>query len=149
MCGFRGDPRRGCSCTPFQVRSYAGRISGPLLDRIDLRVEVPALSYADLAGPGGEASSSIAERVRQARARQTERGGLSSDLSGARLREVAAPDRDGARLLATAVDRLGLTARAHDRVLRVARTIADLERSERVAARHIGESLQFRGTVAE
>lgn len=137
LCGFRGDSRRGCSCTPTQLRSYAGRVSGPLLDRIDLRVEVPALSYADLTGPGAEAFSSIAARAFQARARQVERGGLNSELSGARLREVATPDREGTRLLAAAVDRFGLTARAHDRLLRVARTIADLERSERVAAHHV------------
>lgn len=149
LCGFRGDPRRGCSCTPSQLRAYAGRISGPLLDRIDLRVEVPALSYADLTGPGSEPSASIAERVLAARARQAGRRGLNSELSGARLREVAVPDRGGTRLLAAAVDRFGLTARAHDRVLRVARTIADLDASEGVVARHVGEALQFRGVTAE
>ena len=149
VCGFRGDARRGCSCTPTQLRSYAGRVSGPLLDRIDLRVEVQALSYADIAGPGGEASSLIAERVALARARQAERRRLNCELSGARLRQFAVPDRDGTRLLAAAVDRFGLTARAYDRVLRVARTIADLEGSEAISARHLAEALQFRGAISD
>lgn len=112
-------------------------------------MEVQALSYAELMGPGGEASSSIAARVRAARATQEQRGTLNRELSGAQLRTVSSHDRGAARLLSNAVDRLGITARAHDRVLRVARTVADVEGSERVMARHVGEALQFRGVAAE
>jgi magnesium chelatase family protein len=143
-CGFRGDRVRGCACTPRQVAAYQGRVSGPLLDRIDLHVEVQTLCYAELTGPGGEATAPIAARVRAARASQARRGVLNAELAGGRLRDVGAPDRDGARLLGTAIDRLGLTARAHDRLLRVARTIADLEGSGRIAGAHVGEALQFR-----
>jgi magnesium chelatase family protein len=148
-CGFQGDSRRGCACTPNQLRSYAGRISGPLLDRIDLRVEVRALAYAELAGAPGEASAKISERIAAARARQALRSGLNAALSGARLRENAATDREGTRLLAAAVDRYGLTARAHDRVLRVARTIADLDHAGPIAARHLAEALHLRMGVTD
>jgi magnesium chelatase family protein len=144
LCGFRGDPRRGCSCTPAQVQGYAGRLSGPLLDRIDIRVEVRALSYAELTSPPGETTACVAARVGAARARQRDRGTLNQSLAGARLREVAVPDAAGTRLLAAAVDRYGLSARAHDRVLRVARTIADLDDSGPIATRHLAEALQLR-----
>jgi magnesium chelatase family protein len=148
LCGFRGDPRRGCSCTPSKIQSYAGRISGPLLDRIDLRVEVRSLSYAELTGPPAEPSLAVATRVLQARQRQRQRGALNSTLSGPRLRESATPEYAGVRLLSAAVDRYGLTARAHDRVLRVARTIADLDDAPRIGTRHLAEALQLRGAVA-
>jgi len=148
-CGFRGDPRRACSCTPRQIAGYQGRISGPLLDRIDIRVEVQGLSYAEIVGPDGEATSPIAGRVRAARAAQEQRGTLNRELNGAQLRAVAAQDRGAERLLSHALDRLGITARAHDRLLRVARTAADLEGSQRVLAHHVGEALHFRGMAAE
>jgi magnesium chelatase family protein len=147
-CGG-GGAAEACDCTPRQRRAYRGRVSGPLLDRIDLHVEVPALPYAHLSGPPGEGSSAIAARVAAARARQLVRAPetgarTNAMLSPAALRGVAAPDAAGTRLLEAAVDRLGLTARAHDRVLRVARTLADLEDNESVTAHHVGESLQFR-----
>jgi magnesium chelatase family protein len=145
-CGFLGDSRRGCSCTPAQLQRYAGRLSGPLLDRIDIRVEVRALSYAELTGPPGESSWSVSARVAAARARQRRRGALNRSLSGASLREIAVPDAAGTRLLAAAVDRYGLSARAHDRVLRVARTIADLDDCGPIATRHLAEALQLRRT---
>ena len=148
-CGGRGDERRGCACTPSRLQGYQARISGPLLDRIDLHVEVPALSYAQMAGPPGERSPAVARRVRDARARQHARAALTgvltnADLGGAALGRVARPDADGRRLLERAMDQLGLTGRAHDRLLRVARTLADLEHREGVAARHVAEALQFR-----
>jgi len=148
-CGNLGDRVRGCSCTAVRLRAYGARISGPLLDRIDLQVEVPALPYDEMAGPPGEPSSAIAARVRDARARQAARvagsGALSNaDLDGGQIRLYAKPDVEGARMLATAMDRLGLTGRGHDRLLRVARTLADIEGAEMLAGRHVAEALQFR-----
>ena len=148
-CGGRGDPRRGCACPPGRFQTYQARISAPLLDRIDLHVEVPALPYADMSGPPGERSSLVARRVREARARQLARVSLTgvltnADLGSAALLEVARPDTDGRRLLERAMDQLGMTGRAHDRLLRVARTLADLEHCDGVASRHVAEALQFR-----
>jgi magnesium chelatase family protein len=148
-CGWRGDRSRSCGCTPHQVRSYQHRISGPLLDRIDLHVEVPTLPYADLTGRPGEPSADIARRVEGARERQLARrpatGALTNaDLDGRRVRGLADPDAEAIRLLASAVDRLTLSGRAHDRLLRVALTLADLEGARRVAGRHIAEALEFR-----
>jgi magnesium chelatase family protein len=148
-CGNLGDRVRGCSCTAARLRAYGARISGPLLDRIDLQVEVPALPYDEMAGPPGEPSSAIAARVRDARARQAARvagsGALSNaDLDGGQIRLYAKPDVEGTRMLATAMDRLGLTGRGHDRLLRVARTLADIEGAEMLAGRHVAEALQFR-----
>ncbi len=148
-CGLRGSRSGACGCTPYRIRSYQGRLSGPLLDRIDLHVDTPAVAYAEMTGPPGEASAAIAARVLQARTRQAERiartGVLTNaEVPAAALRSVAAPDEAGARLLARAMERLGLTGRAHDRLLRVARTIADLEGTEGVGASHVAEALQFR-----
>jgi magnesium chelatase family protein len=110
---------------------------------------VTALTYAEMERPGGEASAVIAERIRLAREIQSRRGpGTNGDMPSPQLRSVAAPDRDGRRLLALAMDRLGLTGRAHDRLLRVARTLADLEAADSVAGRHVAEALQFRGHTA-
>ncbi|HET7295380.1 MAG TPA: ATP-binding protein, partial [Vicinamibacteria bacterium] len=144
-CGFLGDARRPCRCTPGQVRNYRARISGPLLDRFDLRVEVSALPFADLNGPPGEPSQAVATRVARARGRQAERQGRSNaELGPAAIRLHAALDADGQAFLAAAVDRLGVTGRGHDRLLRVARTIADLEGTPGVHARHLAEASQFR-----
>jgi len=142
---------RACACTPRQVATYQGRVSGPLLDRIDLHVEVAALPYAEITGPPGEGTEAVSARVAAARGRQGVRGGGASpcnaDLGGSTLRTVAAPDAGGRRLLETAMERLGLTGRGHDRVLRVARTIADLEGADRLSAAHVAEALQFRGAA--
>ena len=148
-CGHLGDRLRACRCPESRLRSYRARVSGPLLDRIDLQVEVPALPYEEMAGPPGEASATVAARVHAARERQAARAAATgqftnADLDGEHIREHARPDEDGARLLASAMDRFGLTGRGHDRVLRVARTLADLEGAAGVAARHVAEALQFR-----
>ena len=148
-CGHLGDSRRGCNCTPHRVEGYRGRISGPLLDRIDLVAEVPALTYAELSGPPGERSDVVSGRVRAARERQARRAcgggpGANAALDAAQLRATVRLETDAARLLATAVDRLGLTGRAHDRLLKVALTIADLAGAERVGGAHLAEALQFR-----
>lgn len=148
-CGGLGDRSTVCHCPAERVRAYRARLSGPLLDRIDLHVEVPALPYDDLSGAPGEPSAAVAVRVAHARARQLERsertGALTNaDLDGTRAREQAGCDPEIRRLLAQAVDRLGLTGRGHDRLLRVARTLADLDGQEAVQARHIAEGLQFR-----
>jgi magnesium chelatase family protein len=148
-CGGFGDAFRPCHCTPSAVQAYQRRISGPLLDRVDLHVEVPALPADDLEGPSGEASSRVAGRVAQARQRQLARGpsGTNATLDPAALRSIARPGPEGLRLLRAAVDRLRLSGRAYDRLLRVARTIADLEGEPAVCARHLAEALQFRPTV--
>lgn len=128
-----------------------GRISGPLLDRFDLRVEVPPVGLADLDLPAtGEASRDVAARVARARgaqaARYAGRGAVrvNADAEGALLEEVAAPDADGRALLTRAADRLGLSARGYHRLLRVARTIADLDGCDSVRAPHMAEAISFR-----
>ena len=145
-CGFLGHPNGRCHCTPDQVARYRRRISGPLLDRIDLQVEVPAVPQEDLArGVDGEASAVVRERVRVARARQLERQGRSNAALPAReMDRHCTPDAAGATLLKQAISRLGLSARAYHRVLKVARTIADLAGAAKVASAHVAEAVQYR-----
>ncbi len=150
-CGYQGDTRKACSCSPSDVARYRRKVSGPLLDRIDLHVEVPALASSDLdGGPAPETSAAVRARVVEARARQTARTGdarLTNDApSPARLRATAALQPEGSALLARAMDRLGLSARAHQRVVRVARTIADLEGSAATSPAHVAEALRYRPT---
>ena len=146
-CGYAGDPSGRCACTPEAVRRYRARISGPLLDRIDLQIDVPRVPLAELgeSTPQGESSASVRARVVAARARQMLRAGKPNATLGAReLRRdctLSAVDRS---LLERALDKLGLSARAYHRILRVARTIADLEGSESIATSHLMEAIQYR-----
>jgi magnesium chelatase family protein len=149
-CGKAGQREEGCGCTPAQVERYRRRVSGPLMDRIDLQVEVAPVSYAEMTGPPGEASAAVRARVLAARERQSARKpqagvGVNAELDPGAVRHVAQLDTGGRALLSQAMDRLGLSGRAHDRLLRVARTLADMEGSENVAGGHIREALQFRG----
>lgn len=145
-CGYAGDARRACRCSPGQIERYQGRISGPLLDRMDLFVDVPRLSRDELRGEGpAEPSSLVRERVARARAVQTLRQGVPNyDLSGRRLREVCALRGDAEALFSRAIDRMALSGRGHDRVLRVARTVADLCGEEEIGAEHLAEALNYR-----
>jgi magnesium chelatase family protein len=147
-CGRRGAPSASCRCTPKEIRAYLGRLSGPLLDRIDLHVPVAALAFADVAGPPGEPTAPVAARVSIARERQRLRSGRTGAACNALLPPAAlrreALTGEGERLLATAMNRLGLTARGLDRLLRVARTISDLAGRERVLPSDLAEALQFR-----
>ena len=148
-CGYLGDARRPCKCPAPAVDKYLGRVSGPLLDRIDLHVEVPAVPFGELSATADGTSS---ERMREqvTAARRVQHGRFGSDLGvngrmGPRqVRQHARPDADGQALLKAAMDDLGLSARAHDRILRVARTVADLAGADRVTAEHVAEAVGFR-----
>jgi len=147
-CGFLGDTDRECRCTPLQIARYRGRLSGPLRDRLDLTVEVPALPPSALATGTGEPSTSVRERVMLARERQLDRhpaGGIrtNAELTPALMAEYCRLDSRSTRLLDAAVTRMALSARAYDRVRKVARTIADLEGAD-IAVDHVAEALQFR-----
>ena len=151
-CGYYGDSKRTCSCPEAAVSRYRRRVSGPLLDRFDLFVDVPRVEYDELTGPaGGEASATVRERVEAARTKQRERLEHSSALTNAEMgpQEVRqyCQERleDGAEpLLATAMEQIGLSARAFHRVLRVARTIADLDGREAISSVHLAEAIQYR-----
>jgi magnesium chelatase family protein len=147
-CGYHGDPKRECRCTPQQTSRYHGRLSGPLRDRIDLVVEVAAVPITELTeGPAGEPSAAVRTRVLAARERQLARGlraRVNAHLTGAELKRAAPIDPPGRRLLERSSERLHLSARAFHRVIRVARTIADLSHVEKVTTEHLGEALQYR-----
>lgn len=144
-CGFYGDTTRECRCTPGIIQRYLAKVSGPLLDRIDLHIEVPAVPYKELRGrTDGQSSAQIRERVEGARAVQRERGFYNSQIPPSQLRTLCALDESGERTLEMAVRRMNLSARAHDRVLRVARTVADLDCAPNVSAKHLAEAVQFR-----
>jgi magnesium chelatase family protein len=146
-CGHLGDGGRRCRCTAHELVSYRRRISGPLLDRIDVHVDVPALAPDVLGRADGKPTSAeVRERVERARAAQNGRVAAVANarLRGAALRRFCGPDEEGRRILRAAVERLGLSARAHDKVLRVARTIADLEGCDAVRGVHVAEAIQYR-----
>jgi magnesium chelatase family protein len=144
-CGHFGDPTRECRCTGAIIQRYLAKISGPLLDRIDLHIEVPAVPYQELRGASnGATSAEISERVCAARAIQSARGFYNSHIPARLLRELCALDPAGERTLEMAVRRMGLSARSHDRILKVARTVADLDRSIAVTTKHLAEAVQYR-----
>ncbi|GFK94730.1 Competence protein ComM [Fundidesulfovibrio magnetotacticus] len=149
-CGFRGDERHDCTCTGAKVRAYLSKLSGPLLDRIDLQVEVPAVPYKDLKAEAGRVdSASMRARVLGARSVQAERFKgtrlrTNSELSGKALGVFCPVGEEGHRFLELANDRLGLSARAHTRILRMARTIADLDQSPDIRVEHLAEAINYR-----
>jgi len=146
-CGWRGHPARACACTPDQVARYAGKISGPLLDRIDLHVALPPSDPAWMTAPPGEASQAVRERVIRCRERQLARQGkINAALAGAELDEFCVMDADAQALLHQAMRRLTGSARAMHRALRVARTIADLDGQAMLAASHVAQAVQYRRT---
>jgi len=145
-CGHCGDRSGRCRCTPERIARYRGRISGPLADRIDIKLEVPAPRESELvAAAAGETSESIKARVAQARGLQLERQGEPNALLGTRaIDRHCATNRDGDQLLRHALARLLLSARAYHRVLRLARTIADLAGAATIGAEHVAEAIQYR-----
>jgi magnesium chelatase family protein len=150
-CGYLSDPARACSKVPICGEDYLGRISGPLMDRFDLRVDVPPVAYTDLDLPrSGDSSQTVAIRVAAARDLQTARYKgregmhVNADLEGDALEEVASPDAEGRDLLARVATKFGLSARGYHRVLRVARTIADLAGVPDVRLPHVAEAVSYR-----
>lgn len=149
-CGFLGDLTKECNCTPAQVLGYRGRLSGPLLDRIDIHCEVPAVRFKELSGGrSGESSEEIRKRVERARKVQSERFGKSGIYSNSRMgsreiKEFCGVGSESTRLLQAAVEKLGLSARAYTRVLKVARTIADLDGAGELTTEHVSEAIQYR-----
>jgi len=150
-CGFFGDSTRECHCSPTQIQRYVAKISGPLLDRIDIHIEVPAVKYKELRGTGEiESSACVAGRVLRARQIQTERYRdekklyANAQMPPRLIRKYCAISAEGEKLLETAIQRLGLSARAHDRILKVSRTIADLEAAPSIEPKHLSEAIQYR-----
>ncbi len=152
-CGYYGDPTHTCTCSFRDVQKYLSKVSGPMLDRMDIQVEVPAVSYEEIAGktPEGESSATIRERVDAARLfayRRLEKHGekpvTNAAMSVSQLRKYCILTEDAQAILEDAFSKLGLSARGHDRILRVARTIADLEASEMIEAYHIAEAVRYR-----
>lgn len=144
-CGFYGDPTRECRCTGAIIQRYLGKLSGPLLDRIDLHIEVPAVPYQELRGKdAGISSDDMRARVCAARGLQQKRGWYNAHIPAGELRKLCELDAAGERTLEAAVRRMGLSARAHDRILKVARTIADLDHATGVTAKHLAEAVQYR-----
>jgi magnesium chelatase family protein len=150
-CGYLGHPKRACRCSPDVVARYQGRVSGPLLDRIDMQLAVPALDTEALAeSAAGESSRAIAARVAHAHALQLDRQGKpNAQLSVAEIDRYCQPDPAAGALLRTAIERLAWSARAYHRVLRLARTIADLSGDPRIQSTHAAEAIQYRRALPE
>ncbi len=149
-CGFLGDPKRECTCTYLQIQRYRSKISGPLMDRIDIHMEVPSVQFRDLSSSeGGQSSSEISERVEKAREIQTRRFHrmkihTNANMNSRQIRRFCAVDSESDGLLERAMDKFGLSARAHSRILKIARTIADLEESPDIHSQHVAEAIQYR-----
>jgi magnesium chelatase family protein len=155
-CGYYNHPDKDCVCGPGVVQKYLNKVSGPLLDRIDIHIEVTPVSFNELSGrPGGDSSERIRERVITARKRQQlrfhEKPGMNcnAQMDSKLLKEHCGIDEAGKRLLATAMERLKLSARAYDRILKVARTIADLSDSASIESQHLAEAIQYRSLDRE
>ncbi len=154
-CGYHGDSHHLCSCSQQVIQRYMSKISGPLLDRIDIHIECPAIKYKELAGEGsGESSQIIRERIiaarsiQQSRFKAVQQKGLrlycNADMQTRQIRQFCKIDHDGSELMKMAITRLGLSARAYDRILKVARTIADCSHSENILPEHLSEAIQYR-----
>jgi len=151
-CGFWNDPTRECRCSPLQIQRYVGRISGPLLDRIDIHIDVPAVKFRELAGdeaPETDSSETIRQRVITARERQlkrfqSEKIFCNAAMTPRMIRKHCQIDEPSERLLEQAMIRQGLSARAYDRILKVSRTIADLEGCDHIASTHVSEAVGYR-----
>lgn len=149
-CGYRGDPRRQCHCTPPQIERYMSKISGPLLDRIDIHIEVPSVPFRELSGGlPGTSSAEMRKLVVSARHLQTERlkktnSRYNADMNHRQTRQFCALDDEGRNILKASMAELGLSARAHDKVLRTARTIADLDSSPDIRPQHLNEAINYR-----
>lgn len=149
-CGFLGDPKRECSCNLIQIQRYRSKISGPLLDRIDIHVEVPPVQFRDLtAEPAGETSATMLQRVKEARKIQADRFQktklyTNAGMSSRQIRKFCPLDTQSEDLLEKAMEKFGLSARAHSRILKISRTIADLEGSEGIESSHVAEAIQYR-----
>jgi magnesium chelatase family protein len=150
-CGYATDPNNECTCTPSQIQKYMSRISGPLFDRIDIHIEVPAVKFSDLASKSpGESSDGIRERVQRAREVQLKRfkneNGIyaNAHMETKLIRKYCKIDERGENLLKAAITKLGLSARAYDRILKVSRTIADLEGSNEISPEYLSEAIQYR-----
>ncbi len=150
-CGYHGDNAHECNCTPMQIQKYMSKISGPLLDRIDIHIEVPAVKFKDLAAePSGEKSGAVRQRVNDARKIQLERFNsekkifCNAHMESRDIQRYCSIDSDSRGLLKLAITKLGLSARAYDRIIKVARTIADLEAAKTILSSHISEAIQYR-----
>jgi magnesium chelatase family protein len=149
-CGYFTDPKKECHCTPFQIQRYLSKISGPLLDRIDIHLEVPRLNLEHLTNKrAGEPSSEIRKRVDKARLLQKERYkndpvNFNSRLESKELEKYCVMDKEGEELLKLAILELGISARAYDKILKISRTIADLDGKEIIEAHHVSEAISYR-----
>jgi magnesium chelatase family protein len=149
-CGFYGDPTRECRCTPPQIQRYISKVSGPLLDRIDIHINVPAVKVSELsAKENGESSAEIRERVVRARKVQQERFSgehvyCNAQMPSRLIRKYCQLNSSAQQLLERAIMKLGLSARAYDRILKVSRTIVDLEAMDQIEDKHISEAVQYR-----
>jgi len=149
-CGFRGDPKRACTCNPAQVERYMSKLSGPLLDRIDLHLEVPAVPFRELNDQRpGTNSQTMREQVLKARDMQQRRFSqgrtrVNGRMTPQQIRKYCTLESDAENLLKAAMEQMGLSARAHDKILRVSRTIADLDGNDRITAAHLSEAINYR-----